>query len=106
VIEKKVKVDSKDNEASEKNNSSSNSNASDHDIPECKKEPEKTNLHEMSDEEDGDGEGQKVKAESGKSSDNKPHNADRTGDLGASVTNEGAANRQKEKCMYGTKCYR
>lgn len=107
VVQKKVKLHQKASDASEENSGSGSNDDPDHGVSEDKKEPENTELHEMSGDEGGDeSDEQKVKAEAGESSEDKPSTATQKGDTDTSGTHQGAAGGQKKRCMYGANCYR
>jgi hypothetical protein len=105
IVQKKVKLDQKASDASEENSSSGSNDDPDHGVSKDKEESENTELHEMSEDEGGgDSEEQKGKAEAGDSSEDKPSTATQRGDTDTSGTHEGAAGRQKKRCMYGANC--
>jgi hypothetical protein len=107
MVQKKVKFDQKAHDVSEENSGAGSNDDPDHGVSEGKKEPESTELHEMSgDEGGGESEEQEVKAEEGESSEEKSSTVTQKGDTDTSGTQHGAAGGQKKKCMYGANCYR
>jgi hypothetical protein len=106
VVQKKVKLDRKASDVSENGGSGSNGNP-DHGVSEGKKEPNKSDLLEMSgDEGGGESEEQNIKAGSGESSKDKSSTAIQRGDTDTSGTHQGAADGQRKRCIYGANCYR
>lgn len=103
LVNKKLKVASEDSGALGEDSSLGD----DHDVPGSKLEPERTKLHEMSDDEEGgDVRDLEVKTEIEESCEDMATSAAQAGDPSTAVTNQGTGNVQRRSCMYGAKCYR
>jgi hypothetical protein len=107
LVNKKLKVTSEDSDALGEDSSLGDDGIPDRDVPGTKLEPERSKLHEMSDDEEGgDVRDQEAKTEIGESCKDIATGAAQTGDSSTGVTNQGTGNMQKKRCLYGANCYR
>lgn len=109
VVNKKLKVALEGTGASGEDTGLAGDVTPDNDVPGSKTEPERTKLHEMSDDDDEEGgsvRDQEVKTEIEESSEDVANAAAQTGDPSTRDINQGTGNVQRRRCMYGAKCYR